>query len=309
LALMGTNLGQWRSRSFKQQLLMGLWRFVLHALPLLIYAALYAKGCRELNDLAMSICGLLLFIIPLCVGSLLPFLHSSFSRILSHTLRHNRRIPLENPVNGSYQEIDDYNDKFVTDGGHDENLALLPLLQDPNVGDIILMDGGQDSERTCRDITEVMKKAVVYLDCAFTYDTGKYWTDDNEEFHRNMTDFILGEKDVLTLNYEVRGDTQNRGRVFFLKARNEVMYSGGLLFKKRVKDTSGICCDCCANSCGRCCCSCGTFPNNSTANVFYSSLAFRTYREEGEELADRALQALWRTEKLITPRSMNVSAV
>jgi len=302
LAMGGLNLGQWRWRNRLSQQTMIAIRFSLHFIPFCTYAVFYIKY-KPINDLVMSICGLLLFILPLWIGSFFPFFHSSFSRVLSQTLRQNRHIEATECVDGSLK-IDDPLDKFVTDGGHDENLALLPLLEDKNVGDIIVMDGGEDSKRNCSDITEVLKKAVEYLDCRFTRTpntepdtTGKArvssfggTSTDRDNFHTHLADFIVGREQVLMLNYVVPEEissVKNEGRIFFLKGRSKKVNPN--FNDDWVKNTSGICCDCCNTKLSALICCCGKFPNNSTSNVFYTSQAFSTYCDEGYELAKIAL--------------------
>jgi len=154
---------------------------------------------------------------------------------------------------------------FMSDGGHNENLALLPLFV-KRYRLIFAADGSADLNQACSDLRRSLEIARKDLGCVFTA---------NDRDHRDISyaiqDFQRSAKEHV-LKFNVRYSNGEKGQIIYMKPRRTD--------RKENKHINGFCCNCCAH---RCCCffdecfSCYVFPFTSTANQLFYPKMFDAY--------------------------------
>jgi len=151
---------------------------------------------------------------------------------------------------------------FLSDGGHLENLGILPLLR-RRCKRIFICDGSQDVKGTCDELFKSLRLAEERLYCSFLA-----LDSDDSATKYIANNFIANPNRGRFVCFRVKYYDGTFGNITFLKAaRSDRSYSG-------------MCCNCCkSHKCWDLCCS--SFPQTSTGNQFFSPVMYAAYQEEG----------------------------
>ena len=197
----------------------------------------------------------------------------------------------------------------LSDGGHIENLAILPLLK-RRLQRIVVVNGGETVPDSSYgdDLNNALELARKKLNCCFLSENGSdvlrdikekfvnkapgqqprsyrfkvhYYEKDNE--HGGDKNVGEGEVILIAPRHPDKG-IQKTDRE--KKALQEVKYdleagkwgSGPYLKAADVDSLTGCCCECCQSWCSSCC---GVFPQHKTANQFFTPAMFSAYHREG----------------------------
>ena len=201
----------------------------------------------------------------------------------------------------------------LSDGGHIENLGLLPLLK-RKLGKIVVVDGGvKEDEGLGSTLFIALKHAREKLYCSFSGINGR---DIYEDFRRKFTD-KPHEKQPRSYRFKVEyshnsGDedyeNKEEGEILYIQPRHpkhglsgerknwhdiagnvriemeaDAWGTGPEVEPEEVDRLTCCCCECChclplrllSEGC------CGVFPNHVTANQFFTPIMFSAYHREG----------------------------
>ncbi|KAL9973451.1 hypothetical protein ACROYT_G019915 [Oculina patagonica] len=219
---------------------------------------------------------------------------------------------------------------YMSDGGHVENLGMLPLLK-KRLKKIVVIDAGDIDHGIAGDLIIAMKKAREKLHCSFTGMNGR---DVYEDLRTNVIDRPANKQPrsyrfkVEYYDYTDDGEEQKvgEGEVLYILPRHpehglsgerkswgeltgdvkidveaDLWGSGPEVEAEEVERLTCCCCECCH-------CSplqflsgslCGAFPYHSTANQFFTPSMFTAYHREGYRacLEARAVEFLLGSEK------------
>ena len=202
---------------------------------------------------------------------------------------------------------------YLSDGGHVENLGLLPLLK-KRLQKIVVVDAGVlEEEGLAGDLMSAMKKAREKLRCSFIGMNGR---DVYEDLRMKIIDRPASKQPrsyrfkVEYYDYDDEGEDQKvgEGEVLYILPRHprhglsgegkswsevtgdvkvdieaDLWGSGPEVEAEEVERLTCCCCECCH-------CSpmqflsgslCGVFPYHSTANQFFTPAMFTAYHREG----------------------------
>ncbi|CAH3110539.1 unnamed protein product, partial [Porites lobata] len=175
---------------------------------------------------------------------------------------------------------------LLSDGGHYQNLAVLPLLQ-RKVKRIVVVDGGhKDKEDKYGDsILDALKIARTQLNCSFYNEDGK------DVIADLMRSFVNPQKRKKPhcYKFKVHYDTENEdGEIILLVPRKPE----DILSKEKNKELTFCCCECCHSKSSLCAslskCLCNAFPQHNTVNQFFTPRMFEAYHEEGRRACEEA---------------------
>jgi len=102
---------------------------------------------------------------------------------------------------------------FVSDGGHTENYALLPLIR-RKCKLIIVCDGSQDQDETCTEFLQALTYAEERLYCSFFSNNPL-----ESVTHSMKTDFIGNPNRTRFFSFTVRYNDGSEGKIVYLKAK------------------------------------------------------------------------------------------
>ncbi|XP_048585480.1 uncharacterized protein LOC116617811 [Nematostella vectensis] len=197
----------------------------------------------------------------------------------------------------------------LSDGGHFENLALLPLLK-KRLKRIVVIDGSciSDEKKYGDDLLGALQLARDRLHCSFLDEDG------NDVILAIKENLVMKKLRSFRFKVKYRNDPKE-GEILFVVPRrpgscqseetgdlNEVRTEqpqpkGGTeeekihqnldipLTEEEVNRLTCCCCECCHSD--KKCIQwfsekiCGTFPSHSTANAFFTKSLFRAYHREG----------------------------
>lgn len=202
---------------------------------------------------------------------------------------------------------------YLSDGGHVENLGILPLLK-KKLQKIVVVDGGDLEELgIAGDLITALKKAREKLHCSFTGMNGRDVYEDlrtkvidrparkqprSYRFKVEYYDYTdegeeqkVGEGEVLYIlprhpKYGLSGERKSWGEItgdVKIDIEADLWGSGPEVKTEEVERLTCCCCECCH-------CSplqflsgslCGAFPYHSTANQFFTPAMFTAYHREG----------------------------
>ena len=199
----------------------------------------------------------------------------------------------------------------LSDGGHFENLALLPLLK-KKLKRIVVVNGGHTPEEDYGEpLLSALKLAREKLHCSFTGMDGR---DVSEDLRAR---FLEPQPEQRSYKFKVQYySTDNNGvevkdgdgEIMFIAPRNPAKRSseevvtwadvdqadlleegkwgrGPELTADEVDQLTWCCCECCHADGSKCQWLsgklCGGFPQHTTANQFFTSSTFTAYHREG----------------------------
>ena len=213
----------------------------------------------------------------------------------------------------------------LSDGGHFENLALLPLFK-RRLMKILVVNGGYINcgSQYGSALVAAMELAREILHCSFT-SADKAGGDVLAEIRET---FALAKKDrerrlpprwfKFQVHYHDIDEEGNRtnageGEVIIISPRHpskgatansvtweeckvtidpEMWGEGPVVSSEEADNLTGCCCECCHG----CCCNikdcCGVFPHHVTANQLFTPKMFSAYHREGYRACRDALAAL-----------------
>lgn len=205
---------------------------------------------------------------------------------------------------------------YLSDGGHFENLAILPLLKQ-KLKRILVIDAGSVEEDLglAHSLLYGLTLARERLHCSFI---GFNRQDVSEDIRAMFVDTPLGKQPrcyrfkVDYFDFTDEGDEEKvgEGEILYIRPRHpthglsgerknwdeitddvkidmetDLWGSGPELEPEEVDRLTGCCCDCCHSSClplqfltNPCF---GVFPNHSTVNQFFTPSMFSAYHREG----------------------------
>ena len=204
----------------------------------------------------------------------------------------------------------------LSDGGHIENLALLPLLK-RRLQRIVVVNGGQavPDSSYATDVVIALQLAREKLRCYFTGENGrdvlqdiedkfvkkppgkqprsyKFRVDYYERADGSDEDQKVGEGEILLIapRHPDKG-IATKERVTWKEALRDIDVDleaklwgpGPDLEAAEVDRLTFCCCECCHDKpcCGIAESLCGTFPQQSTGNQFFTPTQFSAYHREG----------------------------
>ena len=198
----------------------------------------------------------------------------------------------------------------LSDGGHIENLAILPLLK-RRLQRIVVVNGGETVPDSSYgdDLNNALELARKKLNCCFLSENGSDVLRDIKEKFVNKAPGQQPRSYRFKVHYYEKGDEHigdskvGEGEVILIaprhpnkgiqqskhekKALQEVKYdleagkwgSDPYLKAAEVDSLTGCCCECCHKSwCPSCC---GVFPQHKTINQFFTPTMFSAYHREG----------------------------
>ena len=202
----------------------------------------------------------------------------------------------------------------LSDGGHVENLGILPLLK-RRLQRIVIVDGGtlKEEQGVAAALLSALNKARATLHCSFMGMSGR---DVNEDLRTKVIDrpssqqprsyrfkveyydykdegeeYKVGEGEVLYIlprhpNQGLSGEHKTWEEVtgdVRIDIEAELWGSGPKVEAEEVERLTFCCCDCCHRSLLQILSGslCGTFPYHSTANQFFTPAMFTAYHREG----------------------------
>lgn len=202
---------------------------------------------------------------------------------------------------------------LLSDGGHVENLGVLPLLK-RRLEKVVIIDGGAvDEEGPGKDLISALNKAREILHCSFAGIDGRDVYEDlraklldrpprkqprSYKFKVEYFDFTdkgeeekVGEGEILYILPRHPGHGLSGERKSWHELTDDVKIdieadlwgTGPEMEPDDVDRLTLCCCDCChcsplqflSASC------CGVFPNHATANQFFTPAMFSAYHREG----------------------------
>lgn len=203
---------------------------------------------------------------------------------------------------------------YLSDGGHVENLAILPLLK-RRLSKILVVDGGslEEDKGMAGDLLIALQQARKKLHCSFTGLNGRDVHEDirakiidrpaskqprSYRFKVEYYDFTddgeeqqVGEGEVLYIlprhpKQGLSGEQKNWGELaddVKIDIEADLWGTGPEVEAEEVERLTYCCCECCHCSplqflSGSCC---GIFPYHSTANQFFTPAMFSAYHREG----------------------------
>jgi len=186
---------------------------------------------------------------------------------------------------GDKGEIPNY--FYLSDGGHFENLGLLPLLQ-RKVKTIVIADGSNDEQQDCLELFNALDFGREKLGCHFLHFENKQDTDLYTDFFEK---FRGKDKTLRSYRFRVKYYDGSEGVIIYLKPRavepTEEERKSATNHPNR--DIHGCCCNCCHTQV--CIVSeplFGSFPNHSSVNQLFTPELFAAYNEEGYICAGKA---------------------
>lgn len=201
----------------------------------------------------------------------------------------------------------------LSDGGHIENLALLPLFK-LRLPRIVVVNGGalEPGFNYASDLLIALQQARDQLRCSFLGLNGRDVLEDIREkfveqpcgkqprYYRfvvhyyekfGLSDKKVGEGEVLLLapRHPNEGivDFENFKWVDFedgefkIEMEERKWHQTPVLESRDVDRLTGCCCECCHWKCFSLCPTLGTFPFHSTANQMFTPEMFTAYHREG----------------------------
>jgi len=181
----------------------------------------------------------------------------------------------------------------LSDGGHFENLGLIPLLLNSHIGTIYVADGGHDPEQSCSDLIKAMEFSRKNLKVQF-----RSLDSLNSDVDRQLLNSFIGERNARKFHFQYkRGDSGGEWHdIYYLKPRPssvEVppilpisnkcqLHTVNQLAENNSKNLHGICCSGCHSTffCG-CKNICGEFPYSETSNQFFTPELFEAMHQQG----------------------------
>ncbi|XP_068681781.1 uncharacterized protein [Montipora foliosa] len=232
--------------------------------------------------------------------------HISFVQFIRETFSKNNIGPMPPPI------------LLLSDGGHVENLALLPLLK-KRVKKIVVVDGGHKEgyEHYGDSLLNALMLARTYLDCSFLRnDGGDVISFLFDEFQEPKKGKLLPRFFKFKVQYkEGQFGRSSDGEIMLITPRyptdsvscppNHIpsvplypfddeadgLEPGMCLEESDVDNLTWCCCSCChGHHCWSDVC-CGTFPQHSTVNQFFTSRMFAAYHREGYRACVEAEEA------------------
>lgn len=229
----------------------------------------------------------------------------------------------------------------LSDGGHFENLGVLPLFK-RRLERIVAVNGGTVDEihQSADDLLIALELARARLNCSFIGIDGRDVIEDvrhkfverppgkQPRYYRFKVEYYdedsntgenckVGEGEVLLLFPRhptagtAMGAQKKTWKEFGIDLDPEVWGTGPELEAEEVDRLIGCCCDCChGTSCG--CCSrvlCGMFPNHSTANQCLTPEMFVAYHREGYRVCVEASTEDFLTTDVIAEPNVKVIQV
>eukprot|EP01117_Protostelium_nocturnum_P016216 TRINITY_DN6369_c0_g2_i2.p1 TRINITY_DN6369_c0_g2~~TRINITY_DN6369_c0_g2_i2.p1 ORF type:complete len:850 (-),score=46.50 TRINITY_DN6369_c0_g2_i2:37-2586(-) len=318
LILGALNLGTWK-KTLRAEWILGI------AIALWVIAVLLLVVFEKYRWVSPQILSWI-FLVVVCsytIASTIPWL-SHWLPLLppfrSVTQLVHSRYYTKNNENG---DVESFPQMLFTDGGHQENLGLLPLL-DNKLTKIYIADGSEDPQRLCKDLVEALFLASKLLGCEFC---GYQNQDILSEINKMRTD-----KKKISLKFKVTYLGGSEGEIIYLKppnlGRNHSKFGN---YEKMNYKSKGCCCTCCTHhccsiskkgcsyrfnesetlccggvssnqnpwiSCGGWSWGCGEFPYQSTANIFFHPSLFEAYHDMGKSVLAEAERG---TEQVTTP--------
>ena len=201
----------------------------------------------------------------------------------------------------------------LSDGGHIENLAILPLLK-RRLQRIVVVNGGETVPDSSYgdDLNKALELARKKLNCCFLSENGSdVLRDIKEKFvhkapkqqprsyrfkvhyyekeNNNVGDDKVGEGEVILIapRHPKNGIPQHPDRVIQEEDWRNIVGTGEWgtgpdLEASEVDRLTGCCGECCHKSCcSWCSWCCGSFPQHSTANQCFTPAMFSAYHREG----------------------------
>ena len=196
----------------------------------------------------------------------------------------------------------------LSDGGHIENLALLPLLK-RRLQRIVVVNGGYTypDSRYGDSLVQALKLARDKLHCSFIGLDGRDVLEDIQyrfvaktdqsqprsyrfkvEYYDKTKAKKKGEGEVLLIAPRRPQDSTLAARRWSEVSRDPSLLEGGLwgsgpdLTEAEVSGLTGCCCECCHGSrLWKSCSFGGDFPQHTTANQFFTPTMFAAYHREG----------------------------
>ena len=176
----------------------------------------------------------------------------------------------------------------LSDGGHFESLALLPLL-DKKLRKIVIFDGSYnpgDAEKYADSLLTALKLAREKLHCSFV---GWHGRDINEDIRLKFLK-MNSKPRPRSYKFKVQYYDGSRGKILFVAPRHpseSIPLSGESpeLKKEDADKLTFCCCPCC--HCNSSSCRfiserlLGKFPHHITANQFFTRDTFSAYHGEG----------------------------
>lgn len=195
---------------------------------------------------------------------------------------------------------------LLSDGGHFENLALLPLLK-KRLKKIIVVDGGykNDMKLYGESLSNALMLAREKLGCSFlSYKCGDVISDLMENFVKPNADGKYPRHYKFKVQYksDKSASGSGAGEILLIAPRNP---EDGLTDERDgsrstdepdgptpedIKRLTFCCCECCHRTSCHGCSSwlCNVFPQHITANQFFTPRMFKAYHSEGYWACDEA---------------------
>ncbi|XP_074621395.1 uncharacterized protein LOC141879929 isoform X2 [Acropora palmata] len=297
---------------------------VVRVLPLVTFPLVYfLKGERADDEIWVAI-GVLLFFILLGVLTIFSVLRTGHENPGSLE-RLTRWFAVNVPVVRYMRQLLSVANRgptpppilLLSDGGHIENLGILPLLK-KRLPKIVVVNGGgkTDDSDWGKDLLHAFSLAREKLHCSFIGLDDRDVIEDIKEEFVNTADGLKPRSYRCKVHYYEKNDILERGRkvgegeILLLAPRHPnkgIMKQECVTWKEALRDIdvdleagkwgtgpqqnaeevdslTCCCCDCCHRSCLQCLspdCLCGVFPRHSTANQFFTPRMFTAYHCEG----------------------------
>ena len=164
---------------------------------------------------------------------------------------------------------------YVSDGAHNENAGVMPLLQ-RKCDLIVVCDTGEDSKERFDDVMRVLDLARDRLGCSFRPCNDALSFDVETQLLR---EFPLTD-DTLHLRMQVKYADGKIGDIVILKPRDPRRLQRPNAFSndQSYRNLHGCCCLCCHTDRWTLCDNVvGSFPHHGTANQFFSQPMFDAY--------------------------------